>query len=105
MSVSNVPAVVVVGTTTTPIPLPPVAAVWVLNSSGGLGDGPAPDVVVNQGDPASLDPQVGCRLKPGQFATLPMLDTYGHPMALSAIATGPGGQLEIELIENGGGWA
>ncbi|BCO35507.1 hypothetical protein MHEC_19400 [Mycobacterium heckeshornense] len=103
---SNQPAVVAVGTTTTPIPLPPVAGVWVLNSSGGLGDsGTAPDVVVNQGDPASLDPQVGCRLKPGQFVTLPLLDTYGHPLALSAIATGPGGQLKLELLEDGGGWA
>lgn len=96
------PAVVSVGETAAEIPLPPVAAVWVLNSSAGIGDSAdAPDVVVNQGTPASLTPQqVGCRLKPGEFSTFPLRSpTNGQQLQLYAVATGSGAQVEVVLLE------
>ncbi|EID12938.1 hypothetical protein MXEN_12046 [Mycobacterium xenopi RIVM700367] len=93
-----------VGETVTEIALPPVAAVLVLNSSAGLGDrNAAPNVVVNAGAPAALEPQqIGIRLLPGQICRLPLIDSCnGQQLPLYAIADGPGAQLELRLIE---GW-
>jgi hypothetical protein len=91
-----------VGQTATLIPLPNgVPAVFVLNSSGGVGDRPgAPYLVVNVGLPAALSPQqVGIRLNPGEFFTFGLLQkSNGAQLPLYAVASGPGGQVEIELI-------
>lgn len=101
------PAVVAVGETVTEISLPAVAAVWVLNSSGGLGDADnAPDVVVNTGAPAALTPQqVGCRLKPGEGITFPLRSPgSSQQLGLYAVAAGPGAQLELELLADNDRW-
>ncbi|WP_375489072.1 hypothetical protein [uncultured Mycobacterium sp.] len=91
------PAVFAVGTTPAQIPLPPVEAVLVLNSSGGLGDTGGPDIMVNTGSPASVNPQVGIRLKPGELFTFP-LQSNGQQLALYAVAAGAGGQVKVELF-------
>lgn len=90
-----------VGQTVTEIPLPAVREVIVLNSSGGIGDGSGPDVVVNAGQPAALTPeQVGMRLKCGQLAAVPLQASgTGQPLALYAIADGPGAQVTLEILE------
>ncbi|PIJ37090.1 hypothetical protein BMW24_003490 [Mycobacterium heckeshornense] len=75
-----------------------------LNSSAGLGDGgAAPNVVVNAGAPAALEPQqIGIRLLPGEICQLPLIDpSNGQQLPLYAIADGSGAQLELQLIE---GW-
>lgn len=97
-----VPAVVAIGETVADVALPGgVAAVWVVNSSEGLGDSPnAPDVVVSAGPAASIDPQVGERLRPGDACTVPVLDANQHLLQLSAIGSGPGAQISFELIES-----
>jgi hypothetical protein len=99
------PAVVAVGTTTTPIPLPAVDGVVVVNSSEGLGDiAGAPDIVVSTGPAAALSPQqVGCRLKPGQMQQFSLSSPAGQ-LALSAIATAAGAVLTLLLDEGGGSW-
>ncbi|MDY0112703.1 MAG: hypothetical protein RBS21_00325 [Corynebacterium sp.] len=96
-------AVVSVGQVCAEIPLPPVSAVQVLNSSGGLGDrAGAPDVVVNQGSAAALTPQqVGCRLRPGEFHVFPLTSpATGKPVALYAIADGPEAELTLLLTDD-----
>jgi hypothetical protein len=94
------PTVVPVGETPAEIPLPSVRAALVLNSSGGLGDGDGPDIVVNQGSPASLSPQqVGIRLKPGELFTFPLRQpSNGQQLALYAVAAGPGGQATVLIF-------
>ena len=88
-----------VGETPTQISLPPVCAVLVLNSSGGLGDSPGPDIIVDNGADCSLDPQVGIRLAPGEFFTFPLRNpSNGHQLPLYAVASGPGGTVELELV-------
>ena len=88
------------------IPLPPVRAALVLNSSGGLGDGNGPDIVVNQGSLASLNPQqVGIRLKPGELFTFPLRQpSNGQQLPLYAVAAGPGGQVTVVIFPDGDDW-
>lgn len=90
-SVSTFP----VGETTELIPLPPgVTSVLVLNSSEGIGDRPgAPDIVADDNASCSADPLVGWRLRPGEMFAVPLR----RGAALYAVASGPGGQVTIEL--------
>lgn len=92
-------ATAAVGQSCTPIALPATESVTVLNSSGGVGDSPdAPDVVVSVGAPAQLSPRVGILLTPGSFAELSLVSpTEAAPLALSAVAAGPGGELTLEI--------
>jgi hypothetical protein len=95
-----------IGETAAEIPLPPVRAALVLNSSGGLGDGNGPDIVVNQGSLASLNPQqVGIRLKPGELFTFPLRQpSNGQQLPLYAVAAGPGGQVTVVIFPDGDDW-
>ncbi|MBS4730068.1 hypothetical protein MSM1_17565 [Mycobacterium sp. SM1] len=72
-----------------------------LNNSEGIGDAAgAPDIIVNTGQMASLNPLTGVRLRPGELFNMPLLDpATGYQLALSAVATGPGAVLQLLLRE------
>lgn len=97
------PAIFAVAENCTLIELPAgLSAVWVLNSSGGIGDTPnAPDVVLNVGAAAALAPQqTGERIGPGECITIPVCSAAnGQQLPLYAVATGPNAQIKVELIE------
>lgn len=98
------PATLPVGETSTLISLPGgLASVLVLNFSGGIADVVgAPDVIVNVGSAASVTPQVGIRLHPGEAFSFPLeLSSNGVQQPLFAIASGPSAQIQVTLGE---GW-
>mgnify|MGYP005820769295 FL=1 len=86
---------VAVGETTALIPLPAgTTSVLVLNSSEGVADRPgAPDIVADDNASCSADPLVGWRLRPGEMFAVPLR----RGAALYAVASGPGGQITLEL--------
>jgi hypothetical protein len=53
------------------------------------------DLVVDNGPDASLNPQSGCRLKPGELMTFPARD--GRSLQLYAVVAGLGGQVTVVI--------
>lgn len=87
--------------TATQIDVPPVASVFVLNSSEGLGDNPAigAGVIVDNNDGVSFDPQSGLLIPPGRSVEIPLIDpSTDGPLGLWAIADGPNATITIHLV-------
>jgi hypothetical protein len=85
-------AIFPVGQTPGPIGgIPNVDSVLVLNS-GHV------DVVIDNQDDVSLDPQSGCRIEPGRSVDFPR---NGPEFALFGVAAGPNAQVTVVIFPDG----